>query len=115
MRTRDVVGGRPKIYRGNITGGTPVVLSVYDDLGRYATKGHVQNMSETVDLRAYFSNDETNYNGGQATSSTEYYLLKAYGAGSIVSASVAIDQMQLKSIKLDCAAGETGAYQVLVF
>jgi len=113
--TRNMVGGRCKIYRDTFTGGTPETLDVHTDLNKYAVGGTIQNMSETEDLYVYLSNDGVNYNSGKSTGGTEYYLLKAYGIGSVVSAAMSIDGMQIKKIKLDCASGQTGSYQVMVF
>lgn len=114
--TQNIIGGRPKIYSSAaLVGGTPQVCDVYTDLGKYGRKGRVKNTSETVDLRVYYSSEGTYYNGGATTGSTEYQTLKAFGAGAITSEYFDFDGVQLKKIKVDCAGGSTGSYEIIVF
>jgi len=111
--TRNISGGRPKIYRGTGTSAV-TTLDVYTDLGnKYATGGFVQNTDEDDDLMVYISNDGTNYGGGAETGADEYITLKAYGPGSIVGQAFDLTGMQIKKIKLESAGNAD--YQVVVF
>lgn len=100
--------GRPKVYSGDVTAGTPVTLDLNTDLGHNGHWGFIDAPTETTNiLRVYISDDGTNFMGGETEGSSEYHECRP-------TEGVDITGMDVDSIKLEASAG-TITYRVLVW